>query len=951
MKMKQILAGVLTAAMVLTSAPVAGLNVSAAETTEGSTVISAPALSMSTAPAIGGNTAACQIAVAGAQEVVPPNKNTTYTNEAYNVTGSTPFLIKFRMKVNTAPTLTEQLILEHPNYKIKIGTNKLYFFAQVDNASNSQAWAESEYTFNDDHSLADFVGVWHDIIAAYQGNKFVFLVDGVAGTPLKANLGTFDLKSTESSNIVLGNPNIDMIIDEFEMYSNLGNLDLSTMSSADAVNQAIAEQNLTAAATEVPANGSFYAGNTIWKKDGAAVTAFDGAGDYTAEIVLTAKDGFTFSTDSVPTSITVGESTQEAAATVSEDGTTMTVTTTVTFTATEYAQPYITNAEKLLEKNAFSEESTATVTEAKNALQTAVDNNSDDIEAKITALKTAIKEADITMSRRYAEPVVGEAIPMTEDDRLFYDNANTLTIDFVYKFNTVPASSGNARALFTLSNKTGQYITLWHNPTMAGDKASTGAISISGSDIATGLFFSSTSGWKTTDTNWHKISISFSKKNSQLYITKDNSTVVTDFNLGSGNWLNNAYNPLMKLLDSHEWQVEEILVGKKATNGTYVAPNNVTTVSDVAITNGNPEIQVKYVGVSAKTCSSTTDITDVRNTLDDVISAERDALVAEKDKVLSTCYTTDTWRAYENACTTASVATTDWAMLNAIDALKTAKKALVKESGFKEVALTLGGKIGVNFRTDDLNAVSAVFTMGEKTLTSKETADANGNTVYTCEVAAKEMADTITAVLKDADGNIIDQMEKSVAEYAKGYLAEDSRSSTELQNLVKSMLHYGAAAQTQFNYNTENLADAGIEAATPSIVGLDAYASDVPNGSGYNAFSLILESDTTLRLYFDGTVSTDSIVVQKQGTEVETVKGVKGNRNYVSIPNIAANNLNDVYTITVGDTPAGTCSALAYCYKALNSDQATDSLRNVVTALYQYSTDADDYERSLSASN
>ena len=946
MKMKQILAGVLTAAMVLTSAPVTGLNVSAAETT----VIDAPALSMSAEPVMGGQASNSQIIAEGADAGKAAGA-TTYTDDGYNLTGSTPFLIRFQMKLNAKTNKTGapgggsfDTFLSNTCYNMQMNDQYLAFYCNA--ADNS--WPTMQYSIS---SIDDFIGKWHDIVAVYCDRRFVLFVDGTKAVlrgSTNTQSGQFNLKATGASSISLGVNGFNANFADFAMYTGADNVSgISGSSTIENVNTLLAGKTATAAPIE--SAGNFVAESTVWTKDGSKVSTF-ASGTYVGTTKLVAKNGYTFSSEMTMTEGFEG--------TVSEDGKTMTVTKTVTLVAMDYAQSYLADVQKLLEKNAFSGESTTAVTEAKEALQTEVNNNSEDtvIEEKITALKTAIQEADITMSRRYAEPVVGQAIPMTEDDRLFYDNANSLTVDIAYKFNAAPTETNIAKALFTLSNEKGNYITVWYVPSLSADN-NKGAICFVGDGVATGLYFSK-DGWGTNDSNWHKISISFSSKNKMLCITKD-ATEALPWSFTNVPWIQNAWTPMNKLIGTHEWQVEKIQVGKKAENVSYPTIKSdttpITTVSDVAITDGTPELQIKYIEVSARTYSDANGINGSNSKQDAEIVKERDALVAEKDKVLSTCYTTDTWTAYENACTTASEATTDWAMLNAIDELKTAKKALVKESGFKDVALTLGGKIGVNFRTDDPNAESAEFTMGEKALPSKKTEDANGNTVFICEVAAKEMADTITAVLKNASGNVIDRMEKSVAEYAKGYLTEDSDSSKELQNnLVKSMLHYGAAAQTQFNHNTENLADAGIDAATPSTEGLSNYATYVPSYNGYSAFSLILESDTTLRLYFDNTVSTDSIVVKKQGTStaVTTETGVKGNRNYVSIPNIAANNLNDVYEITVGGTPAGTCSALAYCHKALNSKQATDSLKNVVKALYQYSTDANAYEASQqSASN
>lgn len=76
-------------------------------------------------------------------------------------------------------------------------------------------------------------------------------------------------------------------------------------------------------------------------------------------------------------------------------------------------------------------------------------------------------------------------------------------------------------------------------------------------------------------------------------------------------------------------------------------------------------------------------------------------------------------------------------------------------------------------------------------------------------ISAKEMADTIRIVVYNAEDEAIsEEGSDSLASYLMRML--DTNTDSEFRTLAVDMLNYGAAAQTQFNYNTENLANAGL---------------------------------------------------------------------------------------------------------------------------------------------
>lgn len=266
-------------------------------------------------------------------------------------------------------------------------------------------------------------------------------------------------------------------------------------------------------------------------------------------------------------------------------------------------------------------------------------------------------------------------------------------------------------------------------------------------------------------------------------------------------------------------------------------------------------------------------------------------------------------------------------------------------------SLSVDGKIGVNFHMELTDAVVAKkdtayvqFTLENGATSQVKVADAivdtesvQGKTyyVFTCEVAAKEMTDTIKAQIV-CDENKGTEYTYTVRAYADELLAKSSNEAE--QTFVKRMLNYGAASQTYFEYKTEKLANEGIglEVGTYTAEALET-AGFKANVTGDDSIltnrkvNLVLESETTLNVKFTADAGT---TVKLNGEGVD----VTGTDYTISIANLNASQLDNVQTIvvTVDDKEATiTCSALSYCHSVLaNSNK--DSLKNVACTLYDY---------------
>jgi len=224
--------------------------------------------------------------------------------------------------------------------------------------------------------------------------------------------------------------------------------------------------------------------------------------------------------------------------------------------------------------------------------------------------------------------------------------------------------------------------------------------------------------------------------------------------------------------------------------------------------------------------------------------------------------------------------------------------------------------------------------------------------VFTCEVAAKEMTDIITSQFYYDGGKAAfeDPHVYNVRFYAKHVLETNSDPKT--QDLMKAMVNYGAASQAYFDYNRGDWANTIKDKYGKDLVTAPDYENvhitefSFKPGQGtekvklYSA-SLILNSETTLRLFFNGDID-----ATYQGKSLDV--NYRGGLYYVDIVNIAAKYLDDDVTITINDGTATeniTFSPMAYC-QIVEQDKTGAfgiEMKNLARALYLYNKAADDY--------
>ncbi len=272
--------------------------------------------------------------------------------------------------------------------------------------------------------------------------------------------------------------------------------------------------------------------------------------------------------------------------------------------------------------------------------------------------------------------------------------------------------------------------------------------------------------------------------------------------------------------------------------------------------------------------------------------------------------------------------------------------------GVNRCSVTLGSNIGVNFYMEfdaatlaDENAY-VEFTApngATQTFYVKDVTPVDGHYPFTCEIAAKEMSQKITGVLKTENGTVASNpFTYSVREYAMYIINNPDSYTAQDIAMVKAMLNYGAYAQLMFGYQTDDLANSGID-STLADVTIDAnYTVEgaVP-GATYLGTTTLWEANTSIRHYFD--ITGENITFKHNDEDL----AVKTNQNgsYIAIGGILPQDMDKNYTVVISDgssTQTVTYSVYAY-FQAILDGEYTLAQKDAMKAAYLYSQAAKAY--------
>ena len=279
----------------------------------------------------------------------------------------------------------------------------------------------------------------------------------------------------------------------------------------------------------------------------------------------------------------------------------------------------------------------------------------------------------------------------------------------------------------------------------------------------------------------------------------------------------------------------------------------------------------------------------------------------------------------------------------------------INEVEFTNYSLLLEGSIGVKFYVklsdyaiSDINEVTAkIDYLGEtydaELVKADNTVDA---TIYTVKfyVAAKEMDQPITLTVTTPNEN--ESITRSVKDYVE-YVNDNAADYAECIKLINEMYNYG-------EYSRQYFLNADIT-PNPDLTDVEVNISnsykpvkkgDV-TGITLKASSLLLESNTTVRHYFQLAAgkSISDYTFTVNGAEV--VPSMKDGLYFVEVNNIIARSLGKLdktVVSTADETMVITYSPLSYVKLALENRAEEDpELAVLVKALYKYYVAASEY--------
>ena len=282
------------------------------------------------------------------------------------------------------------------------------------------------------------------------------------------------------------------------------------------------------------------------------------------------------------------------------------------------------------------------------------------------------------------------------------------------------------------------------------------------------------------------------------------------------------------------------------------------------------------------------------------------------------------WLDLTTAKTTAyvdNVIVTDLDVISVPDKPKTPEtpSAPVEIAG---TTMTLGNDLALNFMIEAADITGsgwyAEIVHGDKVTTIDQIDwGASGDYVRIAykDIAAKEMVDEVTITIYDAKGNKLVSKTDSARAYAMRMFGKIDEA---FDTVLADMLNYGAAAQLQFNYRTDDLANSLMTEeqqamATESIELTDSRKT----ASGYQGATLGLENNIVLNFFYSAefigktaTVSyTDHYGIAH---EYEVKVAASGKLGKVSVDKLVISDCSVAVTVTI-DGQSVVDSVESYC--------------------------------------
>ena len=184
-------------------------------------------------------------------------------------------------------------------------------------------------------------------------------------------------------------------------------------------------------------------------------------------------------------------------------------------------------------------------------------------------------------------------------------------------------------------------------------------------------------------------------------------------------------------------------------------------------------------------------------------------------------------------------------------------------------SMTLGNTLEINFAVSNSDitgennyiVITKEYADGSvvsKTIQQKDwTAQGTKVKYVSFSVTAKEMNDKLTVVVYNEEGQ---QISNTYIDSVAGYCQRKLNTATKAKErtLYVDMLNYGAAAQTMWNYNTDNLANANLTETQKGYATVVTQKDNIlQKGEGYKGTSLSLKDNILMNVAFDASFVKD----------------------------------------------------------------------------------------------
>ncbi len=277
--------------------------------------------------------------------------------------------------------------------------------------------------------------------------------------------------------------------------------------------------------------------------------------------------------------------------------------------------------------------------------------------------------------------------------------------------------------------------------------------------------------------------------------------------------------------------------------------------------------------------------------------------------------------------------------------------------------ISLGKYIDVNVKMSISGALKA--TEGAKVVLSTESksreflladavAESDGTYKFSLPLFATEMTEEVSVTVAGVESS--ETYTTSIKEYVEQLIETDATAAA----LGKAILNYGAAAQTYFDVNVDNLANSSLDEADSAIADVltalsdlnagdySADDKDAEDGVAFTSASLAFGSKTHVNLYF---TASEAVTVTVNGKAVTPVKAADG-EYYITITNETPDMLTENYSIvlTDGDAQVVTNTNYAQILKVgisyATANEKTD-FYNLLNAYGRYCIESIKYVESL----